>query len=199
MLEQLTERERKLVLALLPALLITAVVYFWTEPSPAEAPVLDKAAAIDTARQRLERGRATAATLPARQENRKTLEASLAGWEKRLIVADTPAQALVQLNQLFRRVARVQGSSVDIRSIDLGTIQPAGDYLDVMVNIAFDCQVEGLVNLLADLSAQPEYLTWRDLRIVSNDSKQKRIQVFFTLVGLAPTRILQKPATGAKG
>jgi Tfp pilus assembly protein PilO len=199
MLETLTERERKLVLALVPVLLITVAVYFWTEPSAAEAPVLDKAAAVETARLRLEKGRMQAATLPALEENQKKLAASLAAWEKRLIQADTTAQAVVQLNQLFRRVARAQGSAVEIRSIDLGTMRPMGEYLEVMVNISFDCQVEGLVNLLTDLSSQPEYLTWRDLRIMSSDSKQKRIQVAFTVVAVAPVSLLKKTVSGAKG
>ncbi|MBZ2184686.1 MAG: hypothetical protein K7J46_08225 [Bryobacter sp.] len=199
MLERLTERERKLVLALVPVLLVTVAVYFWTEPAAGEAPVLDKAAAVETARLRLEKSRMQAATLPALEENQKKLAASLASWEKRLIQADTTAQAVVQLNQLFRRVARAQGSAVEIRSIDLGTIRPASEYLEVIVNISFDCQVEGLVNLLTELSSQPEYLTWRDLRISSNDSKQKRIQVAFTLVALAPISILKKPAAGGKG
>ena len=199
MIENLSDRERKLLMALVPALLITAIVYYVTEPSTSAAPVVDTAAAIDTARIRLERARVTAAQLPARQDAKKALDASLATWEKRLITADTAAQAQAQLNQIFRRVARVQGPTVEIRSIDIGNVQPIDKYAEIVLSVSFDCQVEGLVNLLTDLSSQPEFLSWRDVRVSSPESKQKRINVSMTLIGLAPAKLLVRPQTGGRG
>lgn len=199
MMENLSERERRLVIGLIPVLLITAITYYATEPAANVAPVIDTGAAIELARTRLDKSRATAAQLPARQDARKALDTTLATWEKRLIVADTPAQAQAQLNQIFRRTARAQGPAVEIRSIDIGTVLPVDSYAEIVLNVSFDCQVEGLVNLLTDLSAQPEFLTWRDLRVTSPDSKQKRINVGFTLVGMAPAKLLVKPATGGRG
>jgi hypothetical protein len=200
MMENLSERERKLVLALVPTLLICGFVYFWTEPAEGEpALVMDTAAAIDTARLRLDKLRATAAQIPAMQESRKVLDTNLAGWEKRLITADTPAQAQAQLNQIFRRVARLQGPAVEVRNVDIGAVLPAQYYSEIRLGVVFDCQVEGLVNLLTELSGQPEFLSWRDLRVVSQDSKQKRINVSFTLVGLAPLKLAPKPVGGNIG
>lgn len=199
MMQNLSDRERKLVMALIPTLLITAIVYYMTEPSATVAPVVDTSAAIESARVRLERARIIAAQLPSRQDTKKALDASLANWEKRLITADTPAQAQAQLNQIFRRIARVQGPTVDIRSIDIGTVQPLDGYAEIVLNIAFDCQVEGLVNLLTDVASQPEFLSWRDIRISSPDSKQKRITVSMTLLGIAPAKLLPKTPGGGRG
>ena len=199
MIENLSDRERKLLFALVPALLITAFVYFWTEPSAGAPPVVDTAAAIEVAKLRLDRARATAALLPARQDTQKSLQSSLASIEKRFVMADTSAQAQAQLNQIFRRVARAQGPAVEIRGMDIGSIQPVDAYAEILININIDCQVEGLVNLLTDIAAQPEALGWRDLRVSATDSKQKRLNVSLTLIGLTRAKPAAKPATGSRG
>ena len=199
MMENLSERERKLLIALIPALIFTAVVYFWTEPSAGAAPEVDTSAAIEVAKQRLDRARATAALWPSRQDARKQLYAGLAAAEKRHISADTAAQVQAQLNQIFRRVARAQGPNVEIRGIDIGTIQPVSSYAEILLNVSFDCQVEGLVNLLTDLSSQPEALGWRDLRIASSDSKLKRLTVSMTFIGLTAAKLPARPASGGRG
>ncbi len=200
MLENLSERERKLVLSLIPTLLVCAAFYYWPEGGDGEvAPVMDTSAAIETARVRLDKLRATAAQTPALQEAAKKLDTNLAGWEKRLITADTPAQAQAQLNQIFRRVARLQGPAVEVRNVDIGAVLPAQHYAEVRLGVTFDCQVEGLVNLLTELSGQPEFLSWRDLRVVSQDSKQKRINVSFTLVGLTSLKLAPRVVGGNIG
>jgi hypothetical protein len=196
MIDSLTERERKLLTAAIPALILIGAVYFWPEPSSTVGPVLDKAAAIDTARLRLDQARVTAAQLPAQTEALKKLDANLALWRKRFITADTPAQAQAQLNQTFRRIARLQGPAVEIRNMDIGTVQSLEHHSEIIINVNFDCQIEGLVNLLSDLASQPEFLIWRDIRISSNDSKQKRIGVSMAIVGFT----LVKPLTpGVRG
>ncbi len=199
MIENLSERERKLLIALVPALLVTAFVFFWTEPSAGAPPVVDTAAAIEVAKLRLDRARATSALLPSRQDARKLLEASLASAEKRFIIADTPAQAQAQLNQIFRRIARAQGPAVEIRGMDIGSIQPVNAYAEILLSVNFDCQVEGLVNLLTDLSTQPEALGWRDLRVSATDSKQKRLNVTLTFIGLTQPKPAPKQGTGSRG
>ena len=117
-------------------------------------------------------------------------------WERghgghfNVLWADTPAQAQALLNQIFRRIARVQGTAVEIRGTDIGTVQPSGSYSEIALNVNFDCRIEGLANLLTDIASQPEFLAWRDLRISSPDSKLKRINVTLTFVGLAPAKLL---------
>ena len=195
-----SERERRLLIALVPALMITAFVYFWTEPSSSAAPVVtDTAAAIDIAQARLDRVRAIAAMVPPLQDLKQKTAAELALWDKRLVQADTAAQAQAQLLQIFRRVARLQGATVEIRSSDLGTVQPSNAYAEIALNVTVDCQVEGLLNLLTDIASQPEFLSWRDLRVSSPDSKQKRINVSLTLLALAPAKLIARPAGGNRG
>jgi hypothetical protein len=48
------------------------------------------------------------------------------------------------------------------------------------------CRIEQLINLIADLSAQPELLATRDLQIRSGDAKQKTLNVRVTVAGLIP-------------
>ena len=199
MIENLSDRERKLLFALVPALLVTAFVYYWTEPSAGAPPVVDTAAAIEVAKIRLDRARATATLRPLREETKKRLQASLASAEKRFVIADTPAQAQAVLTQIFRRIARAQGPAVEIRGMDIGSIQPVNAYAEILVGVNFDCQIEGLVNLLTDLSSQPEALGWRDLRVSATDSKQKRLNVTLTFIGLTQLKQAAKPAAGGRG
>ena len=196
MIDSLTERERKLLTAAIPALILIGAVYFWPEAGSAVGPVLDKAAAIETARTRLDQARVTAAQFPAKTEALKKLDANLALWRKRFIAGDTPAQAQAQLNQTFRRIARLQGPAVEIRTIDIGTVQSLQHHSEIIINVNFDCQIEGLVNLLSDLASQPEFLIWRDIRISSSDSKQKRIGVSMAIVGLTQVKPM---APGVRG
>jgi hypothetical protein len=193
---QLTDRERKLIYALLPVLILAAALEYWPE-SDAAAPVADTAAAIEVAQARLQRARLAVATLPDREKAADTQKQELAKWEKRLITAETPAQAQAQLNQLFRRLVSAQGGAVALRAIELGVLHAAGPYAEIRMNVSFECQIEGLVNLLTDIAAQPELLAWRDLRVNSPDSKQKRINVALTLVALTPASLLKaaKPGT----
>lgn len=196
----ITERERRLLIALVPVLLITLFVYYWTEPSTSAAPVVaDTAAAIDIAQARLDRVRAVAATVPPLRDLKQKTGAELAQWEKRLVQADTPAQAQAQLLQIFRRVARQQGPTLEIRGSDLGTVQPSNAYAEIALNVNIDCQVENLLNLLTDIASQPELLSWRDLRVTSQDNKQKRIMVSLTLLALAPAKLINRPAGANRG
>ncbi len=200
MKRKLTDRERKLLYLLVPSLVLAAAFEFWPESSSTPAAALmDSAAAIEVAQARLDRARATAALLDSREEASKKLSTQVSEWEKRLIRAETPAQAQAQLNQLFRKLARAQGGTVEVRGIDIGTVQPAGAYAEIRLNVSFECQVEGLVNLLTDISAQPELLSWRNLRVGSPDSKQKRINVSFMLVGLGPAQLVKPAAPGVQG
>jgi hypothetical protein len=194
---QLTDRERKLIYALLPVLILAAAFEYWPESDTAAAPVADTAAAIEVAQARLQRARLAVATLPDREKAADTQKQELAKWEKRLITAETPAQAQAQLNQLFRRLASAQGGAVALRGIELGTLHAAAPYAEIRMNVNFECQIEGLINLLTDIAAQPELLAWRDLRVNSPDSKQKRINVSLTLVALTPASLLKAAKPGA--
>jgi hypothetical protein len=87
---------------------------------------------------------------------------------------------------------------MNLRATDIGQVIAAEDYAEVVLNVSVECQIEGLLNLLADITAQPELLSWRDLRIASTDAKTKRLSVNFYLMARAPKRLAPKvPAPGA--
>lgn len=188
---KLTQRDRRLLPILVIGLIILAAAQFWPE-SGVVAPVENTAKELDIARQRLDRFRAVAATAPNRIQEKKKADALLGTAEKRLIQAETSAQAQAQLLQVFRRVLRAQAAPVDFRNSDIGRVRPEGDYTAILLTVNFDCQIESLVNLLADFTAQPELLTWEDLRVNGSDPKQKRISVTMTLLGFGPKKLMPK-------
>ncbi|WP_031496114.1 type II secretion system protein GspM [Bryobacter aggregatus] len=197
----LSDREQRLVKMLIPSVIICAFVYFWPEgtATPSAPLVADTAASIELAQARLAKARLTAAQVPSKEAIQKKLDGELASWEKRLIQADTPAQAQAQLLQIFRRIARLQGNTVEMRGSDLGSVQPVNSYAQIAMTVSFDCQIEGLVNLLSDIASQPEFLSWRDLYVSSPDSKLKRISVSMTFIGLAPAKLIPKPTGVPRG
>ena len=197
-MNKLSAREKRLVLALVPTLLLTLWALFW--PEGGAAPVganLDVPKAIDAAKKRIDDARAIQAALPKQMDAKKALDAQLSALDKRLIGGETVAQAQAQLLQLCRKLARQQGAALELRASDIGPTQMAGDYAEISLNVAFDCQVEGLLNLLADFSAQPELLAWKDVRIASTDNKNKRMSVTMNLYSVIPRKLLPKPAGGA--
>jgi hypothetical protein len=193
---RLSDRERRLVTVLGISFAVWLVIFNWGgEDAPVGPVPSSDPASIEAAQLRLDRTRALAARLPAASEDLKRAEQTLAVWEKRLIVAETPAQATAQLLTIFRRLARSQGDAIVLRSADLGTLSAAGEYAEIAMNIALDCRIESLVNLLADLTAQPELIAWRDLKIASSDPKSKRLNVVFVLLARSPKRLAPKAST----
>lgn len=195
---KITARERRLLLILGISLAVWLVVFNWTGDDAPVGPVETvDAGSVAAAQLRLDKTRALAARLPAASEDLKRAEATLATAEKRLLVADTGAQASAQLLTIFRRIARSQGDSIIMRSADLGNFSLAGEYAELAMNISLECQIESLINLLADLTTQPEFISWRDLKIGSTDAKTKRLNVVFTLLARCPKRLAPKSNTTA--
>jgi uncharacterized membrane-anchored protein YhcB (DUF1043 family) len=188
---KLTDRDRRLIPILVIGLIGLLAAQFWPQQDVV-APVQNTSRELELARKQLDRYRAVAATLPKRSQDKKKADALLAATEKRLIQAETSAQAQAQLLQIFRRVVRAQNYSMDFRSSDIGRVRPEGDYAAIMLSINFECQIETLVNLLADLSAQPELLSWDDIHVIASDPRQKRISVSLTLLGFGPKKLLPK-------
>ena len=59
-----------------------------------------------------------------------------------------------------------------------------------MVSVSFSCQIEQLLNLMADLTRQPEAISTRELRIIMGDPKEKLINARVTFAGLVPRRLV---------
>ena len=185
----LAARDRRALQLLGGAMVVMAIVYFWptgtvevVEPSTSSAPLAER---------RLERLRELAATLPGKQKLLDGVVAQLKTREKGLIEAETPAQAQAQLSQVIRKLMRAQSPPMETGQVELGSVQPLGqDYGEAILTISTNCRIEQLVNLLADVSRQPEAMSTRELRILAADPRQKTIGVRLTISAVLPRRLV---------
>jgi hypothetical protein len=181
-------RNRRALIVLGIAVAVWLVLRFaWPEPAVV-APVAAAADSISAAERRLARLRQVASTVAGKQAALKEVAGELAGREQAVIQAETAAQAQAQLLAIARRTAKALPQPIDFGSTELGQrVEPLGqDYAEVFVSVNFDCQIEELVNYLAELTAQPEAIGTRDLRIQARGNKEKTIGVRLTLSALAP-------------
>lgn len=185
----LTARDKRALLVLAAAVvLIMAANAFLTREPKVEAAAGTNSVFI--AQKRLDRLRRIAATLPDKEAALKTLSAAVAAREKGLIQADTAAQAQAQLLQIFRRLARAQAPAIEIKTVEMGQIRPLGDdYGEIIVPVTFECRIEQLLNLLADITAQPELVSSSEFRVIAANQKEKTMTVRLTLAGVAPKRL----------
>ncbi len=148
----MSERDQKALKYLGGALLLAGVIYFW--PAGAAVETAAAANATEVLEKRLGNSRALLLQVPDKQAVLKQAQTDLAMREKGLLVADTAAQAQAQLFQILRRVGRAQGPPIEVRATEIGQARMFGeDYGEVSVAVSFECGIEELVNLLAELGA----------------------------------------------
>jgi len=195
---KLKKRDRRALLVLGAAVLVMIVLEI-SHTESQQAPVTAGADSVATAGKRLARVRQLAAELPARDADLKTATDQLADREKGLIQADTLAQAQAQLLQVARRLTAAQSPPIDLRNVELGQARPLGnDYGEISVPLSFECRIEQLLNLLADITSQPELLAPSGLRITAASEKDKTVNVRLMLSGVVPRRLVpEKRAAGA--
>lgn len=185
-------------------LLLSGVIYWWPQEtdSSSAAPVVT-ADEIELAQKRLLRLKQIGGTLPGKRDVAKRVADEVKGREKGLIPGETAAQAQAQLSQVLKRVGRLQMPPVEVRTVDVGLIRPLGeDYGEVAVTVAFDGQIDQLVNLLTDLTRQPEILATSDMRISSTNEKKKSLRVQLSVSGVAARALvpnLKKPELKKSG
>lgn len=185
----MTPRLRRALPWMAALLLVAVAIHYW--PESTSAVVAPTADTIAVAEKRLERLRETAATVPARQEILRKVNADLAAREKGLIVADTAAQAQAQLIQMIRQLGRAETPAVEIRGTEGFGIRPLGDaYGEASVSVLLDCHIDQLVNILAGLAARPELVSTSDLRILSSSARDKSISVHLTVAGVVPRKLV---------
>jgi hypothetical protein len=176
---------------LLGAAAIVCVVLWIALPAQRQTDVVTFVDTIPAAAKRLSGVRQSAATFPAEERSQQAAAAQLAAREKGMLQADTPAQAQAQLIQIMRRLAAAQEPPIDVRSAEVGKTQPLGDsYGEVTVPVSFVCRIDQLVNLLADVTAQPELLAAGGLRITAGDAKDKVVNVRLTLSAVVPRKLV---------
>lgn len=185
----LSERDARALKLLGGALALAAVAYFWPEGGAAEPAVA--ANSTQMLEKRLTKARELLLQVPDKQAALKQAQADLAVREKGLLVADTAAQAQAQLFQVLRRVGRAQAPPIEVRANEIGQARPFGDdYGEVSVSVSFEAGIEQLVNLLADLGAQPELLATSEIRIGQANGAQKLIPVRLTISGIVPRKLI---------
>ncbi len=183
----LQDRDRRALAILAVSGVLSAVLYFW----PASTPEVVSADATSpqVAEARLGKLREVIATIPGKRQFAESVRARLAEREKGMIVADTAAQAQAQLMQTVTRVARAE--QIDIAQRDLGPIQLLGkDYGQLLVSVSFACQIEQLVNLLANLASQPELIATHELQVRAADLQRKTVSVRLTVSGITPRKLV---------
>ena len=185
----LSERDQKALKYLAGALLVASVIYFW--PDSSSTAVVGAANPTEMLEKRLTKARALLMQVPDKQAVLKQAQSDLALREKGLLVADTAAQAQAQLFQVLRRVGRAQGPPIEVRANEIGQARVFGDdYGEVSVSVSFECGIEQLVNLLADLGAQPELLATSEIRIGQANGPQKVLPVRLSISGLVPRKLI---------
>lgn len=185
----LSERDQKALKMLAGALLVAGVVYFWPDASVTQ--ISGAANATEILEKRLTRARALLMQVPDKQAVFKQVQADLAVREKGMVVADTVPQAQAQLFQILRRVGRAQAPPIEIRANEIGQARLFGeDYGEVSVSVSFECGVEQLVNLLADLGAQSELLATSEIHIGQVNGPQKTLPVRLSISGIVPRKLI---------
>lgn len=140
---------------------------------------------------RLIRLRQVAASIPAKEQLVKQAEAELASREKGLIQAETASQAQAQVLQVLRKAARAQSPPVDIKNVELGQPRPLGDaYGEVLVSVSMDCHIEQIVQMLADLTAQPELIATNELRLGAAVGREKLIPIRLSVSGVVSRKLI---------
>jgi len=150
---------------------------------------------IPMAEKRLEKLRQAAATVAAKEEILKQAQAELATRESGLLKGDTQAQAQAQLIELVQSVAKSNG--IETHGVERMTEAVVnGDYGEVGVEVAFNCGIEQLVNLLAALADQPQILATNEVRISGGSDKKKMVQVRLGVSGIVPRKLLPEKKAG---
>ena len=186
---KMTQRDRRALVLLGIAVVLVLMFRAATADTASSTKVVVPVQSVDAAELRLRRARQSLARVPGKEEVLKQAAAELAAREKGLIVADTVNQAQAQVLEVVRKLAKNAG--VDVRGTEFSQPRSFGDaYGEVAVSVSGECQIEQLVNLLADLANQPQLLATSDLRIAAANPKQKTVTVRMTVSGIVPKRLV---------
>jgi hypothetical protein len=127
--------------------------------------------------------------LAGKQSVLKQVNEEAAAREKGIIQAPTAQQAQAHLLETIRRTGKNEG--IDVRGGEFPSVQPLGtDYGEAAVVVNFECRIEQLVNFLAALTKETELLATNEIRVVSTNQKEKKVNVRLTLAGVVPRKLV---------
>jgi hypothetical protein len=188
----LRQRDKRSLWVLAGAVVLILILRFGL-PGDEQPAVVTPSDSIPLAEKRLARLRQLAAGLSAREQSLQGISAELAQREKGMIEAETAAQAQAHLLQVLRRLAGAQTPPVEIRTVEMGQVRSLGDsYGEASVPVVFECRIEQLLNMLAELTALPEALATGELRIWAADEKEKTMNVRLTVSGVVSQSVVPK-------
>jgi len=195
----LNKRDRRALVLLGAAALVVLALELLVRQRE-EAPAATSAESVQGAQARLQRMRSIASTAPAREQALKVATGELAERAKGVIETETLPQAQAQLMQTARNLAAAQAPPIEIRNMEVGQARVFGDdYGEILVPMSFECRIEQLVNLLADVSAQQQLVAVSGLRITAGDQKEKLLNVRLTLAGVVPRKLVpEKKGAGSR-
>ncbi|MEO8131295.1 MAG: type II secretion system protein GspM [Bryobacteraceae bacterium] len=186
----LQSRDRR-ALAMLAVSGVLTLGWWLSTSDDKSTDVVAAADSVPMAEKRLVKLRQTAAAVPGREEALKKVQLELSSREAGMIRADTAQQAQAQLMQILTKIGHAQQPPIGIRASEIGQIKSLGEeYGEVAVSVSFDCRVEQLVNLLADISAQKELIATSELRIGNAHPKEKIMPVRLTVSGVVPRKLI---------
>jgi hypothetical protein len=186
----LTTRDQRALVAL--GVVAAALgIYVFSSAGTGAPEVVSGSDNIPTAERRLAQARHLAASVPGKRVLLKQAAGELAAREKGILQAQTAPQAQARLLDVVRRVGKAQRPPIEFGSVELSQeIKPLGDYGEVEISVPFTCRMEDVVNFLADLTSQPEAVATSELRIASQNVKQKTVSARVTVVGVVPQRLV---------
>jgi len=194
---KLQDRDRRALAALGVMLVLSLAVFFWPSPET-EVVSAEGVVSIPEAERRLGKLRALAAAIPAREQALRGVEEQLKERESGLLNAETAQQNSAHMLQVLRQVAQRQSPPVELGQVELGSVQPFGEhYAEARVSFSTTCQIEQVVNFLADLTAQPELISTSEIQIRAGDAKKKTVFFRLTVSGVLPRRFLPEKRGGA--
>jgi hypothetical protein len=187
----LSTREKRLLAVMGAVAIVVAISYSSSDSGTVK--VVKASGSAELTKKRLEKLREAAATVPAKEAVLRQVTAELDRRQKGLLDGTTAPQAQAQLIQIVRRIGKSQNPPLEIRGSEFGQIRALGDaYGEVSVAVTFDAHIEQLVDLLADLTAQPEIVSSTELRVNASGAnpKEKLLNVRLTVSGVVPRRLV---------
>lgn len=184
----LSPRDRKL-LGLWAVVMLAGGIYYFSSSGDATPGVAATVNSIPLAERRLARMRQLASLAPGRARLLEQAQAELASREKAILQADTAAQAQAMLLERMQKLARTE--KIDLRTKELGQTRPLEDaYGVVTVSVGFESTIDATLNLLTQITRQPELISTEQLRINAANAKQKTVQVRLTVSAVVPRRLV---------
>jgi len=181
--------DRRNGLLILACIVLFGLVLRYRILGDSQSQVVAPAETIQSAETRLQRVRQLAALVPGKEELLKQANLDLAKREKGLLSGDTAEQAKAQLLDVIHRVANA--NQIDARGLEQSNVKAlANDYGEVSVAITFSCDIEQLVNFLAQVADEPLILATSDINVTGGSDKTKKVTVRLTLSGVVPKKLV---------